>query len=385
MNRFPAHPCLRLAAVAAAAAALLSGCGMLDSLMGKDSKSDGITFRRKALDVPPDLTQLSRESRYATQGGVVSAAATEAASAPAGAAAGVTPPAAVAAGGVALNAAGDVHVERDGNQRWLVVPLPPEQVWPQLKAFWQDSGFTLASENVQTGVMETDWAENREKLPQDMIRSSLGRIFSGLYDSGRRDRYRTRVERTPTGSEIYVSHRGLEEVYSGAQKDLTVWQPRPSDPDLEAEMLSRLVAKLAPQPVEQARTAVASAPVSPTRARALGGGVAALEVDEPFDRAWRRVGLALDRGGFTVEDRDRANGLYYVRYVDPKVADKEDPGFFSRLFSFGKDESRAPVRYRVSVKSSGGKTTVSVLSSAGTPDNGENAQRIASQLVNDLR
>lgn len=387
MNRTPALPGLRPAAVALAAATLLSGCGMINSLLGNDNKDgEGVTFRRKSLDIPPDLTQLSRDSRYTAQGGVVSAAASDAASAPAGAGSATPAAGSAALATVAVNAAGDIHVERDGTQRWLVVPMSPEQLWPQLKAFWADRGFTLTTDNAQTGILETDWKEDREKLPQDAVRSALGKVLSGLYDSGRRDRFRMRVERTAAGSEVYLTHRGLEEVYSGAQKDTTVWEKRPPDPDLEAEMLSRLVVKLAPQPVEQARTTVAAAPSSASRARPLGGGVAALELDEPFDRAWRRVGLALDRSGFTVEDRDRANGIYYVRYVDPKNADKEEPGFFSRLFSFGgKDEPRGPVRYRVAVKSAASKTTVSVLTSAGEPDNGENAQRIAAQLVSDLR
>ena len=62
-----------------------------------------------------------------------------------------------------------------------------------------------------------------------------------------------------------------------------------------------------------------------------GNGV--LTLDEPFDRAWRRVGLALDRVGFTVEDRDRAKGLYYVRYVDPKTDGKKSDGLVRTFFS----------------------------------------------------
>lgn len=374
MNRHPVTFPARLVPLALALA--VAGCSSGDGLLAGD-KVDyrAATQKSKPLDIPPDLTQLSRENRYATQGGVVSAAAAPGA-APATSAPG-TP-------GVAVVSSGNVKVERDGDQRWLVVGLPPEQVWPVVKAFWAERGFALTSESPEAGTMETDWAENRAKLPQDMIRGAIGRFFSNLYDSGERDRYRTRIERTPNGSEIFITHRGLEEVYTNDSKEATVWRPRAADPALEAEMLARLMARLGtPEPA--ARTAVAEAPDTPGRARPVAGATAALEVDEPFDRAWRRVGLALDRGGFTVEDRDRAAGLYFVRYIDPKNFGKEAPGFWDRLLG-NDDGPRGPVRYRIAVKASGErKTSVSVLTSTGAPEPGENGQRIVSQLVRDLR
>ena len=215
-------------------------------------------------------------------------------------------------------------------------------------------------------------------------------MFGGLYDTGERDRYRTRVERTAAGSEVYISHRGLIEVYTDERKENTTWRARDSDPQLEAEFLSRLMVKLgakedaAKTQVAQAGTPAASAPqAAASRARALAGNTS-LEVDEGFDRAWRRVGLALDRGGFTVEDRDRTAGLYFVRYVDPKFAGKEEPGFWSRLFG-GSDQPRGPQRYRIAVKAQGEKTVVSVLTSAGNAEVGEPGTRIVNQLVNELR
>ncbi len=358
-----------------AALVVVAGCSSLDE-SSADAKVDyrnGVV-KTKPLDVPPDLTQIARESRYASQGGVVSAAA-----GPASAASPARP------SNIAPSAIGDIKVERDGNQRWLSVPQPPEKLWPQLRGFWQDRGFAIAYENAEAGVIETEWAENRVKMPQDLIRSAVGRVLGNLIDTGERDRYRMRVERTAAGSEIFISHRGLVEVYSSDRREGTEWKARPSDPQLEAELMSLLMVKLAggSLAIEPARTAVANAPEVPARARAVAGS-AALEVDEPFDRAWRRVGLALDRGGFTVEDRDRAGGLYFVRYVDPKNAGKEEPGWWDRLFS-GNTGPRGPLRYRIAVKGSGTKTVVSVLNSTGEPEAGENAQRIVGQLVNELR
>lgn len=389
MNRIPAATPARLAVLALAVS--LAGCSTISDFFGGDKVDYKTQARSKPLDVPPDLTQLSRDNRYTPQGGVVSAAA--AASAPA-----VTPSGAPVAAGtpVAPLQVGDLRIERAGTQRWLVVPgLTPEQLWPQVRAFWVDRGFAIATENAETGIMETDWIENRTKLSQDLLRSTVGRLLGGLIDTGERDRYRTRIERTATGSEVYISHRGLVEVYTDERKENTAWRGRDPDPQLEAESLSRLMVRLGAKE-EAAKAAVAQAgatpaagspaatpAAAPARARALASG-AALEVDEGFDRAWRRVGLALDRGGFTVEDRDRAAGLYFVRYADPKNAGKEEPGFWSRLFG-GSDQPRGPQRYRIAVKAQGEKTVVSVQTSAGNADVGEPGTRIVSQLVNELR
>ena len=361
----------RLAALALCTG--LAGCSTLDGLFsGEKVDYRSGTVKTKALEVPPDLTQLSRESRYQLQGGVVSAS---------GAAAAPAAPTAAGAAAVALSAQGVARVERAGQHRWLVVKMTPEQLWPRLRGFWEQRGFTLETDDAATGVMETNWSENRAKLPQDIVRRTLGRLIDGLYDTGERDRFRTRIERTEAGVEVYVSHRGAVEDYADGRRESTAWRMRPADPQLEAEMLSRLMLALG-EAEAPARAAVAGAPEQPARAR-LVAGASVLEVDEPFDRTWRRVGLALDRGGFTVEDRDRAGGVYFVRYVDPKSAGKEEPGFWSRLM--GETNTQAPVRYRIAVKTADGRTTVSVLSSAGAAETSENSKRIANQLLAELR
>ena len=358
-----------------ALAALQAGCSSLDS--ATDDKVDyrSTATKAKALEVPPDLTQLARDTRYQPQGGVISASAAGAAPA-----VGTAPKPAVA-----LNAQDNMRIERQGQFRWLVVPQTPEALWPQLRAFWEQRGLAIAVEDAKAGIIETTWAENRAKLPVDAIRNTIGRFFGNVYDTGERDQYRMRVERTATGSEVYIAHRGVEEVYTGDRRENTTWRGRPSDPQLEAELLARLMVSLGAKDIPTAQatiTAATTAPQAPARARALTGG-AALEVDDPFDRAWRRVGLALDRGGFTVEDRDRTQGLYYVRYVDPKSAGKEEPGFWSRLM--GETNPLAAIRYRIAVKASGEKTVVAVLTSAGATDVGENGQRIATALIAELR
>jgi len=365
----------------------LAGCTITEGLFGSKVDYKSGAGKTAALEVPPDLTQLARDSRYQPQGGVISAAA--AAANPGGGAAGAvqtrTGP------GVAMSASGDLRIERQGQTRWLVTALTPEQLWPQLSSFWVERGFTLDVSEQKIGVMETNWSENRAKLSGDVVRNTVGRMRVTLYDSGERDRYRTRIERTAAGSEIFISHRGVAEVYTSDRKDATTWRARPTDPQLEAEFLSRLMLALGPRDEAQRSTvaAVMQAPEAPARARTLNGRPSpTLEVDEPFDRAWRRVGLALDRSGFTVEDRDRAGGLYYVRYVDPASVGKDEPNWFQRTWGslFGeKSSSQSAIRYRVAVVGSGEKTTVSVQTSAGAPETGENGQRIVALLVNELR
>lgn len=359
----------------ALAAASLSGCSSLGSLTGGDK----IDYRSQAgktapLEVPPDLTQLARDGRFRPQGGTVTASGTAA------------PTAASAAPAVAPSAVGPVRVERQGQVRWLVSSATPEAIWPQVKAFWQERGFVIETENAQTGVMETAWAENRAKIPQGAIRSLIGRALDALYSTAERDRFRTRLERTPTGTEIYVSHRGMVEVYSSSQKDSTVWQPRPADPELEAEMLSRLMVRLGAPEASATPQAVARAPESPARPRpaAAASTATSLSLEDSFDRAWRRVGLALDRTGFTVEDRDRAAGLYFVRYVDPATAGKDEPSLLSRLFG-GDGKSGTPVRYRVLVKADGPKVVVSVQTGQGAAETGEPARQIIGLLSAELR
>jgi outer membrane protein assembly factor BamC len=372
------------------AALMLSGCGMLESVVGGD-KVDYRNSNTKAqpLEVPPDLTQLARDSRYQAQGGVVSAAAS---AGPATGAAG-----AAAAGLVAPTSLGAVRMERQGQQRWLVTAQTPEQIWPLLKGFFEQRGFTLAVDNPQAGLLETNWAENRAKLPNDLIRTSIGRVLGGLFDTGERDLYRVRVERAATaagGTEIYLTHRGAEEAYSNDRKDSTQWRARPNDPQLEAEMLARLMVALGNKeaPAVAGAASAAAGATAATDAAAKSAMAAdsatptatSLTVNESFDRAWRRVGLALDRGGFTVEDRDRAAGLYYVRYVDPKSVGKDEPNFFTKLFSDAANP-QAAVRYRIVLKADGDKTKLSVQDAKGTADVGDNAKRIVALLGNELR
>ena len=358
------HKLTKLALLSASLA--LAACSTLDSDK-VDYKSAG---KGPALDVPPDLTQLSRDNRYAIPGSAVSASSFQI-NQP-----GQTTP-------TALSSVGDIRIERAGNQRWLVINRPAEKLWDPIRDFWVGNGFILALDQANLGIMETDWAENRAKLPQDFIRNSLGKVLDSLYSTGERDKFRTRLERNAQGgTDVFISHRGMVEVYDSAQKDKTVWQPRVTDAELETEFLRRLMVKLGASQ-DQAKIAT-SAPEPKTTARITAeNGQHKVEINEAFDRAWRRVGLSLDRTGFTVEDRNRNSGTYFVRYA-ALSAEKSEQGFFGKLFNSAKKES-TPIKYRVVLAAQGESTTVTVQSENGQRDNSANAQQIIKLIAADIK
>jgi outer membrane protein assembly factor BamC len=374
--------------VIGAVVASMTGCGMISSVMGNDKVDYKGAKKAAPLDVPPDLTQLQKDNRYTLPESTNGIATASGYNAQRNAAPGAAD-ASVQKIGDAPAGSG-IRVERSGNQRWLVVNQTPEALWPQLKSFWEDSGMPVVSDVPAAGIMETDWVETRPDISDGVVRSTLTRIFNSISSTGLRDKYRTRVERLPDGSsEIYISHRGAEEVLQGAQKDTTAWTMRPSDPGLEAQQLARLMTALGSKmEPSQAKLAVDQAAVQPLHAKLVGEGASrSVEVDEGFDRAWRRVGLALDRVGFTVEDRDRTQGVYFVRYVSQDATKTE--GFFKKLFSWGSDseKDKEAQRYRIVVKAAatGGTSNVTVLTNEGKADPTPTSGKILDLLNEQLK
>jgi len=284
----------------------------------------------------------------------------------------------------------EVSVMRNGDKRWLVLHAQPEEVWPQLRDFWFAEGLQLKMEDPSIGIMETGWAENRADIPSGVIRTLLSKISTKIYSAATRDKFRVRLERgeTPGTTELYISHRGVEEVVQG---EGYIWQPRPSDPELEAEMLNRMLIYFGVNR-QRATTLLATDSPSAERAQLLRTeSGSSLAIDEDFSRAWRRTGLALDRVGFTVEDRDRSRGLYYVRYVDPfrEVETESEEGWLSKLKFWGAEEEGelAPGEdsYLISLIGEGEKTQVVVLNVDGEREISATADRILSLLHEQLK
>ena len=373
----------------AGATLFLVACGSIDSMLDSnvDYKSQAKSKTMPTLEVPPDLTTPARDNRYVVpETGRTSATLSGyQAERKEQSRAGNTQ---------VLPQVEQMRVERAGSERWLVVAnQAPEHLWPLVKDFWQENGFLIKTEVPEAGVMETDWAENRAKVPGGVLRDTFGKFIDQVYSTSERDKFRTRLERTADGkgSEVYISHRGMNEVYTSprgvaGETAQTVWSPREPDPGLEAEFLRRLMVRLGYQ-AERAKDLVAASPQS-QRAEIRKGidGAELLQVNEPFDRAWRRVGLALDRVGFTVEDRDRQKGLYFVRYADPEsemaIKDRER-GFFGKLFG-GESKLKAE-QYRVQVRQSDDNSQVQVLNKDGAAESSKTTQRILTLLHAQLK
>ncbi len=366
-------------------AVVLAACSSIGLESKKIDYKSASSVKVPTLEIPPDLTSPTRDDRFAVPDAAGKGTATF--STYAGER---SPEARAQQSSDVLPQVDKARIERSGSQRWLVVAGTPDKLWGPVKDFWQETGFLINLELPEAGVMETDWAENRAKIQDGGIRSLIGKVMDSLYSTPERDKFRTRFEpgTEPGTTDIFVSHRGMYEIYVTEKSDQTKWQPREPDPELEAEMLRRLMVRFGSDQ-KRADAEIAAAREKPAdRAKLSRGndGAGTLEVQESFDRAWRRVGLSLDRVGFTVEDRDRSKGLYFVRYVDPEVDnEKKNDGFLSKL-AFWKGSGPAPQsKFRIFVKDSGALTTVQVLSFEGGIDQSDTSKKILTLLHNQLK
>ena len=383
MNRFP------FLAISAALL-LVAGC----SGFGKKSEEYKGAQARAAqpLEVPPELTAPTMDDRYSIPDPRAQTTYSAYSQKPTPSGAPATP--------TVLPKFEGVKLERAGDQRWLVVKGDPEKVWPVVREFWIDTGYKLLREEPQLGLIETDWHEDRTKVPQDIVRRTVGRFIEGLYSYPRRDKFRTRLEKgvEPGSTEIFVSNRNVEEVYSSSTQDRTMWQAQPADREMEAEMLARLMVKIgggdtqvttasAPLPGRRGVTPPAPSSNDPKNAVLQNSGAGPLVVNDSFDRAWRRVGLALDRVGFTVEDRDRSKGLFYVRYIDPE-ADLKDTkeGFLEKLKFWKSTPKSAQPQYRIHVADAGASMSqVQVQDSKGAAESSTTGKKILGLLYEQLK
>ncbi len=390
MGHFPVRT-----ALVVALGVSLSGCSYLGSKFTDEKIQYETTSTRAPLEVPPDLSQLPTDDRFVVPGKTQVVTATqiaeveEAKRASSGAqtevgTAPVLPSTVVA------------KIVKDGNERYIQVNMPPAQVWTAVLDFWPSVGLQVEREDPKAGIMETNWAENKANLPQDIIRATLGKILDSVYSTGERDRYRTRLERNMNGgTDIYVTNRRMIEVYTNERDGQTAWQPGEPDKELEAEMLTRLSLRLENEfnPKQKTREEIDTTALKPVvpeyvshEVKDADGKTQALIVDEPFDRAWRRVGVGLDRVGFNIEDRDRSAGTYFIRYLDPdyEVKKQNDEGLFTRWF--GKEKAVEAPLYKIVLENDGeGKTKVTAAPESELTDPLSTAARILNLLQEQIR
>ena len=361
---------LRGAAALAAAALAAAGCTYVSRPPPPPSDTPyQRDVRQASLEVPPDLTRSGIRDAYPVPG----------ADDPSDRADAVLP------------RAEGVRIEREGTLRWLVVEAEPAELWPSLREFWRRQGFGFDTDDARVGILETGWAEKRVDLPVGGVRRFLARFKRFAYTYAVRDRFRTRVERSeePGLTEIYVTHRGAQEEVRG---DSYAWAPRPSDPALETEMLGRLMHFLArgdDATVDPAAVAAAGDAAEP-RAGVMDdpGGGKYIRLNEGFDRGWRLVRRALDRGGFTVVDLDRSAGFFLVRYIDPDASVEEKRSWLGRLAFWrdrGEKEVPEDVEFRIVLeRGDGPPTRVVVHDAKGVRDTGESAGRILVALAENV-
>ena len=337
-------------------ALLISSLAACDSIPFIDNSSDYKgAGRAKPLEVPPDLTSGPVSDAYSIPGSTNYSTYSQG-----------QDEQQVAAEKVLATPDG-VRMERAGAQRWLVVNAPAEKVWPVIRDFWADQGFAVRKEDAQLGVMETEWIKaDAIKLAEEKSGNygdKFDKWLDGLSGLADRRKFRTRLDHgSEQGTtEIYMTHRTvagapddgknriqtqLGEIDTGyrvdADKKNTSKDNERDADELDAELLRRLMVKLGVE--EQKSKSIMANMVDTKRAEVVKekDGSATLYVGDPFDRAWRRVGLALDRIGFVIEDKDRSTGLFYVRYADVDVDDtpKKKKGLFETLKFWGDDEDK---------------------------------------------
>lgn len=372
--------------VLVALAAALAGCSAPQALTDLGRIEYKSATQGQRLEVPPDLVSPKADDRFSVPQRPGGSRLSEFNRERAG-----QGPMAEVKGSVLPQVPG-VRIERDRDRRWMVIDQPPAKVWPVIRDFWTTAGFALVKDSAQTGILETDWNETRPPVPDSWLRSQLSRAIGSIYTSGTRDKFLVRLEPAANGgTEVFLSHRRLEEVITGAQKESTFWTQQPADPQLEAEFLRRMMLRFVPDSVATAaiasvapsRPGAASAAPTPKAVQIERDGQPALKLDEGFDRAWRQVGVVLDRSGFTVDDRDRSKGLYFVRYVDPQ-RESRARGLLDRITgSASKDLTSA--LYQIRLQEEGTATVLGVLTSDGKPASSETDRRIVGQITGVLR
>ncbi|MDO4998371.1 MAG: outer membrane protein assembly factor BamC [Neisseria sp.] len=361
------------------AASTLAACS---SNKSETPKLDYQSENRKTvnLEVPPDLTNPNQGNLYQLPAGSGAVRASDV---------NRSPNAVATANQEVLAGVKGVKLQREGSQRWLEISgKKPAEIWPLLKAFWQESGFEIGSEEPAIGQMETDWAQNRAKLPNDGIRSLFEKVgLGGIYSTAERDKFIIRVEAGKNGNtDVFFAHKGMQEVYSDKNEDQTIWQPRPSDVNLEAAFLGRFMQYLGADEKQVAQE------LASNQANKSGNQLAKLNADSvsvlgDYERNWNRVALALDRIGLTVLGQNKERQAFMVE-VAPKEADamREDkPGFIARLFGKKASEAAPAKRLIAYVERENNGANIRILNQDGSAYQGKELSTWLARLHQELR
>lgn len=353
-------------------------------------KLDYQTQTRKIvkLEVPPDLNNPDQGNLYQIPAGSGAVRASDLSRR--------TSATQQAANSEVLKSVKGVRLERDGNQRWIEVQgKSPAEIWPLLKAFWQENGFDIKSEEPGIGQMETEWAENRAKLPNQGLRRLFDMVgMGGIYTTSERDKFLIRMERNRQGGlDIFFTHKGLEEVYSNKREETTMWQPRANDPNLEAAFLARFMQYVGVDEAEAQRQVAVQAD------RDQGTEFAKREANTVLitgsaERNVNRVGSALNRIGLVVQQFVSERGMFIVRPAptenEASANAPQKRGWFSRWFGSNKQpaEQQKPAQAAqlfVALENAGNGQRIHLLDQFGKPYMGEQANKWLDALYRELR
>tara|TARA_Y100001935_G_scaffold223408_1_gene198841 strand:+ start:76446 stop:77600 length:1155 start_codon:yes stop_codon:yes gene_type:complete len=283
----------------------------------------------------------------------------------------------------------NIQLERDGNKRWIVVDADADIIWDRLIDFWQDQGILLEEQDPELGIMRTSWIENRANIAGGPITDVLRGALDSLYDTSLRDQYRLRIERISQGkTEIFMTHYGMEEIVTSnanERGETFAWTTRERDPELEIVMIKRVMVFLGAAEA-RANAQVASAKKAKRALSQLvqGADGTKLIIDDDFARSWRLIGLSLDRIGFAVEDRNRSQGIYYVRYNDPAVR-ADNSGIVSSLKFWGNDKKEKSKSFSIIIRSESDRTVVRVFRENGKESAGDTGKRILTLLKEEVQ
>ncbi len=360
----------------------LSACGSMTDSWLPDKK---VAYKKekqaqRSLEVPPDLTATSISDEL-----LVPDLDTSSAAAVAQYQKTQTPSASTV-----LPKVKHVKMVKEGDKRWLVIDGNADTVWQSVIDFWQNNGVLLVEQDPVIGVMRTNWLENRATIDSGIISNTIRSVFDGAYSSSTRDQYRVRIEDLGKKGqvELFLTHFGMEEDIVQSQSgdsEQPVWQAKGSDPELEAIMLRKIMVYLGvDEKRAQAESNKAAKKTNPL-SQLIKGNEVALMINEDADRAWRLVGIALERVGLAVEDRKPDEGIYMVRYYDPTAEDNK--GFFASVAFWRKEEAFDSKKlYQIILGSDGkGGVKTTVADEAGERLNNKTAIRILTLVQEQLK
>ena len=253
-----------------------------------------------------------------------------------------------------------VKIQKISDQRWILVNSSPSQLWPRIRSILNRSGIPTARAEGSAGIIETIWLS---------------------YKSDEVNEHRFLFSITPgvqlNSTEISIVHQQRNR----GDENTSQWPQSSENATKEYDMLSLVANELAAQP-DYASVSLLAQDI---------GGDSKVEIITPkiadpyilirlsYDRTWVSVDYSANRGGFTIIDKDRSQGLFLVNYFD-QIEDKKS-GIFSSLFGRDDNQEILEINYRILVQDVGTNVQVRLVS----PEGESLDKNLSLKLLNILR